>query len=86
MGFFFSLGDFEFSLWIVELEIYLRINKVCEDADPMDFHMPGYTFLSAFFPHRGLAIYISNDIVYQCQQHLFTSDAEFSEFSKGFNL
>ena len=27
--------------------------QVCEDADPMDFHMPGYTFLSAFFPHRG---------------------------------
>ena len=24
--------------------------------------MPSYTFLSAFFPHRGLAIYISNDI------------------------
>ena len=44
----------------------------------MDFHMSGYTFLSAFFPHRGLAIYIRNDIVYQSQQHLFTSDAEFS--------
>ena len=27
-----------------------------------------------------IAIYISNDIVYQCQQHLFTSDAEFSAF------
>ena len=40
--------------------------------------MPGYTYLSAFFPHRGLAIYISNDIVYHCQQHLFTSDAGFS--------
>ena len=52
--------------------------QVCEDADPMDFHMSGYTFLSAFFPHRGLAIYIRNDIVYQSQQHLFTSDAEFS--------
>ena len=44
----------------------------------MNFHMPGYTFLSVFFPHRGVAIYISNDIVYQYQQHLFTSDAEFS--------
>ena len=52
--------------------------QVCEDADPMDFHMPGYTFLSVFFPHRGVAIYISNDIVYQYQQHLFTSDAELS--------
>ena len=40
--------------------------QVCEDADPMDFHMSGYTFLSAFFPHRGLAIYIRNDIMYQC--------------------
>ena len=52
--------------------------QVCEDADPLDFHKAGYTFLSAFFPHRGLAIYIRNDIVYQWQQHLFTSDAEFT--------
>ena len=52
--------------------------QVCVDADPLDFHMTGYIFLSVFFPHRGPAIYIRNDIVYQCQQHLFTSDAEFT--------
>ena len=51
---------------------------VCECADPLDFHMNGNTFLSAFCPNRGIAIYIRNAIVYQCQQHLFTSDAEFS--------
>ena len=44
----------------------------------MDFRMSNYTFLSAFFPHGGVAIYIRNDIVYQCQQHFFLSDAEFS--------
>ena len=33
--------------------------------------MSAYTFLSAIFPHKGLAIYIRNDILYQCQQHLF---------------
>ena len=37
--------------------------QVCEYADPKDFHMSGYTFLSVFFPHRELAIYIRNDIV-----------------------
>ena len=52
--------------------------QVCEDADAMNFHMSGYTLLSAFFPHRRLAIYIHNNIVCQYQQHLFTSDAEFS--------
>ena len=60
--------------------------QVCEDADPMHFHMSGYLFLSAFFPHRGLAIYIRNDIVYQSQQHLFTSDAEFSALCLKFKV
>ena len=41
--------------------------QVCENADPLDFHINGYTFLSAFFPYRELAIYIRNDIVYYCQ-------------------
>ena len=53
-------------------------SQVCEEADQLDFHINGYTFLSAFFPYRGVTIYICNDIVYQCQQHLFTTDAELS--------
>ena len=38
--------------------------------------MSAYTFLSSFFAHREIAIYTC-DIVYQYQQHVFTSDAEF---------
>ena len=43
--------------------------QVCAAADPMDFYISGYTLLSVFFPHRVLAIYIRNDIVFQSQQH-----------------
>ena len=40
--------------------------QVLEDADPQDFHIPGYLLLSLFNFHWGLAMYIRNEVVYQC--------------------
>ena len=52
--------------------------QVSEDADPQDFHIHGYHLLSVFNFHRGLAIYIRNKIVYQCQQSIDMYNAEFN--------
>ena len=60
--------------------------QVCEDSDPMDFHVPKYTLLPLFSAHKGLVLFIRSDVAYQCQQQLNTLDAEFSSFWVKFKI
>ena len=61
-----------------------HLMAVCETQvrgdNPENFNMPGYSLLPFFFPRRGLALYIRNDVAYQCQQQYNMSDPEFSAF------
>lgn len=36
--------------------------QVFDDNDISQYHVNGYSFLSAFYPHRGTAVYIRNDV------------------------
>ena len=50
----------------------LSETQVCEDADPLDFYVPGYHLLPAFSSHRGIALYIRSDIAFKVQQSRVT--------------
>ena len=52
--------------------------QVCQDADSQDFHIPDYCLLPLFVPHRGLALFIRNDIAFQIQQQYNITDPEFT--------
>lgn len=64
----------------------LNETQVCEGADPLDFHMPGYRLLPLFSPHRGLALFIRNDVAYQYQEQFSVTDAEFSSLWVKFKI
>lgn len=56
----------------------LSETQVCEDSDPHNFHIPGYHIHSIFFSHRGLVVYVRDDVVFQSMQQLDTTDPEFT--------
>ena len=60
--------------------------QVSGDSDPQDFHIPGYHLLSLFIFHRGLVVYIRDNVVYQHQQHFDCNDAEFNSLWVKFKI
>lgn len=60
--------------------------QVSTNCDPCNFRIAGYNLLPLFVNHRGLAIFIRDDVGFQYQQHLNSSVNEFNTLWVKFKL